>query len=1029
MENKILIHADINLNVVDGATIWWSNTINVFIQGGIDIIYISNYKITNDSNLRNIENKSKLTLINPDKNLNPTETLKKIEEYGNKVKSILLRSNLILAIINENWNLLSKTIIYGLDIHLNNIKKLNNKFKKVWTQSDKLKKLFETNGINKVKIVPVVAYKYDFNLPERNDNEIRLIYTGTLRDEENIIEIIEEFQKIHKERSEVFLKIVYGKIHGDSNFVNKINTYIKTGVKGITFKNNLSHKDTCYEIATSDIGICWRKNGWGNNGEVSTKAKEYKVYGLKILNSINLFNIEIFKDYINFKYISSENLSLLNIHYHNKIIENQLKLNINKRLKINYIIMNLPYINKLNGYVNNELMIMIFLTKIFDIYYNDNLINDCIENNSLNIKKLNDKIIKRINTSNKTNFYDNYYSIFKHTNDYDITYFRSDNTDYIKKLYKLIPGLKVFSHTYDYNMWNTEIIGFQTFISEYMAKNNILKYFKDDNTLNYNKITLIPKYSTVRPNFIEEHTIVKKKLDNNFNICVIGNINEENNILNELVIIIKNIILKTNKNIILYILSKDNISINETIIKNIYFENKNEYYNFLSSCDLAINTWISEVSLYSNSNKVFDCISCDVPIIIPHSFHLYDILGKNYPLYYRCHCYKYDIENSILLSLTTNIKYNIDIKQYNLNILNYYNKSILELKNKFILFGISSGKRYYGGIATNIDNYLTILKKYKYFNFDIDGIMYDNYIKEDKIYENGLIHTTSSNIYNHLIKLLNKNNYKKIVIILFSWIPNDIIEFFRKNNNIYIILCNPGLFIDDLNNFYLNSNNNNKLSDVQINTIRKVDHIFYNSQLSYNIASRYINNKNNKEVLYYNSPLYYYFTDWNKKIYDLGFIVSNTKRNIKNFNLFTKILNNMKSLRILIVGIDPLFNNDFYKKYSDFNIKYDFNITNNQSIYYISKTKILINTSFFDCGPTTLFESILCKSKYITSRNVGGIELLNQEEIVEDYNSVEEWSKTILKNLKYEPIRKKEILNKISYKNVIMKIINMINKV
>lgn len=284
MENKILIHADINLNVVDGATIWWSNTINVFIQGGIDIIYISNYKITNDSNLRNIENKTKLTLINPDKNLNPIETLKKIEEYGNKVNKIILRSNLILEIINENWNLLSKTIIYGLDIHLNNIKKLNNKFKKVWTQSEKLKKLFENNGINKVKIVPVVAYKYDLNLPKRTDNEIRLIYTGTLRDEENIIEIIEEFQKIHKERPEVVLKIVYGKIHGDSNFVNKINAYIKTGIKGITFKNNLSHKNTCYEIATSDIGICWRKNGWGDNGEVNTKVKEYEAYGLCVCN-------------------------------------------------------------------------------------------------------------------------------------------------------------------------------------------------------------------------------------------------------------------------------------------------------------------------------------------------------------------------------------------------------------------------------------------------------------------------------------------------------------------------------------------------------------------------------------------------------------------------------------------------------------------------------------------------------------------------------------------------------------------------
>ena len=94
------------------------------------------------------------------------------------------------------------------------------------------------------------------------------------------MEIIEEFQKIHKERPEVVLKIVYGKIHGDKNFTKKINEYIKNGVKGITFKDNLSHKDACYEIATSDIGICWRKNGWGNNGEVSTKVKEYELYGL-----------------------------------------------------------------------------------------------------------------------------------------------------------------------------------------------------------------------------------------------------------------------------------------------------------------------------------------------------------------------------------------------------------------------------------------------------------------------------------------------------------------------------------------------------------------------------------------------------------------------------------------------------------------------------------------------------------------------------------------------------------------------------
>jgi glycosyltransferase involved in cell wall biosynthesis len=366
MENKILIHADINLNIVDGATIWWSNTINVFIQGAIDIIYISNYKITNDSNLRNIENKEKLKIINPDKNLNPTETLKKIEEYGNQVKSIIVRSNLILAIINENWNLLSKTIIYGLDSHLNNIKKLNNKFKTVWTQSEKLKKLFETNGINNLKIVQVVAYKYNFNLPERKDNEIRLIYTGTLRDEENTIEIIEEFQKINKQRPEVVLKICYGKIHGDSNFINKVNTYIKNGVKGITFKYNLSHKDTCYEIATSDIGICWRKNGWGDNGEVSTKVKEYQLYNNLLINK----NIKILSNIILYIVDSvdlfSQNGYVERTYYLNKNIDNTI------------IVLN-PLLKKNSDKINNSCVLsrnkLTLLYNIQNIYKIIKLLN------------------------------------------------------------------------------------------------------------------------------------------------------------------------------------------------------------------------------------------------------------------------------------------------------------------------------------------------------------------------------------------------------------------------------------------------------------------------------------------------------------------------------------------------------------------------------------------------------------------------------------------------------------------------------
>ena len=206
--------------------------INNYINDGYNIELSSYYSITNNF-LQNIENKTKLKYYEKQNNEN---IINYLDNNYNNFEFIFFRNNDILDLIeNKLW--LDKCILYGLDIHLNNIKKLNENYKEVWTQSDKLKQLYLDNGINDNKIVikEPLAYKYNFDLPERNDNEIRLIYCGTLRDEENILEIIEEFQKIHKERPEVLLKIVYGKIHGNDSFNKKINEYVKNEVKGNYF--------------------------------------------------------------------------------------------------------------------------------------------------------------------------------------------------------------------------------------------------------------------------------------------------------------------------------------------------------------------------------------------------------------------------------------------------------------------------------------------------------------------------------------------------------------------------------------------------------------------------------------------------------------------------------------------------------------------------------------------------------------------------------------------------------------------------
>ena len=280
---EILIHSHSNLDVIAGDTIMISNIMNKLMMNNNNITLLTHYKCS-DVFICNLK-RDNYKIIEIDEN----KIISYIDNNHSNYDTIFIRNHNILNML-ENKEFLYKTIFYGLDIHLDSISKLNNKFNYIITQSNELKNKYIQKGIisSKIYVLEPITFKYEFDIPKRNDNEIRLIYCGTLRDEENILEIIEEFQKIHKERPEVVLKIIYGKIHGDVTFTKKVNEYIKHGVNGITFKNNLSHKDACYEIATSDIGICWRKNGWGDNGEVSTKVKEYELYGLEIINNMKL---------------------------------------------------------------------------------------------------------------------------------------------------------------------------------------------------------------------------------------------------------------------------------------------------------------------------------------------------------------------------------------------------------------------------------------------------------------------------------------------------------------------------------------------------------------------------------------------------------------------------------------------------------------------------------------------------------------------------------------------------------------------
>ena len=151
---------------------------------------------------------------------------------------------------------------------------------------------------------------YNFKVPKRKDNQIRLIYCGSLSIDTNILEIIEHFKRIHTEYPEIVLTIVYESIKSDDDFIYTMNDVILNGISGITFKHIVSDKDTCFEIVQSDIGICSYKS----QIEVNTKKELYGLYGLHIIDNLSVLSVCYLSNIINKTQITSDIL-IINDNY------------------------------------------------------------------------------------------------------------------------------------------------------------------------------------------------------------------------------------------------------------------------------------------------------------------------------------------------------------------------------------------------------------------------------------------------------------------------------------------------------------------------------------------------------------------------------------------------------------------------------------------------------------------------------------------------------------------------------------------
>jgi glycosyltransferase involved in cell wall biosynthesis len=190
---------------------------------------------------------------------------------------------------------------------------------------------------------------------------------------------------------------------------------------------------------------------------------------------------------------------------------------------------------------------------------------------------------------------------------------------------------------------------------------------------------------------------------------------------------------------------------------------------------------------------------------------------------------------------------------------------------------------------------------------------------------------------------------------------------------------------------------------LDIFALKQSDIVIPNSLLSYNIIHNFYPGLPNLSYPVYITNIIYenvHENNFNDRTYDIMFCSYDWKRECKNYQMVLNILKNnqIRNLKVIVVGKSQI------KNYDNSNVlRYDY-LNNEKVIDILKSVKVVVIPSKFDSNPNVLVEAISSGCNVVTSRNVGNSENLDNTCIVDDYQNVDGWVKTIIQctNCRYE---------------------------
>ncbi|MCE7120071.1 hypothetical protein LZV67_00620 [Campylobacter coli] len=398
-QNKpvILLYGDINLNVVDGSSIWLSSIFNLTIVDASVIVFsktniknnlvISNFTASKESNYlilepRDLSLKEELSIVEI------SQILNYIDYVVPNIQLLVTRGMAITQELIKNNNFKYRLVPYLTDFYILKQEgiqlkesvycsfKAINRHVKFWLwQTQEMKDFVEQKtGIkfNNSYYFPPVVFDKNTNVKQKyikKSDEIIIGYGGKIQPEWGILELILKAKELNEKGKKIKLLIVSSKISARSDFGN-YPEFVEKIKKCLTYDfveycPNLNRNQTLEKLSSADYLYGFRPKYFEQNTlEISTKVLEALVLEKPIICYPNTINKKLFGE--QYPYFMNE------IDELEGVIENKTQTKIDYKASVSpYLFGNRKnfFKDKLNDVKNKKITIASHDYKFIDHFY------------------------------------------------------------------------------------------------------------------------------------------------------------------------------------------------------------------------------------------------------------------------------------------------------------------------------------------------------------------------------------------------------------------------------------------------------------------------------------------------------------------------------------------------------------------------------------------------------------------------------------------------------------------------------------